>query len=270
MQPIGAQAPKANRDVSTTHRCKLGLVSARVDEYLSHLRYERRLSDHTIESYARDLTALAAFAERHGQAIEQLSSADLEAVVRELMGEGRSPRSVARLVACVRGFYRFLALHRHVSDNPAVDLQAPRAWKVLPKFLSVDEVERLLRAPDVSTPRGLRDRALLEVLYATGLRVSELVQLRPQDLNLDGGYLTTMGKGRKQRMVPIGDEATLWVARYLKEGRPALIGRRTSPRLFINARGRGPGITRVGFWKILKGYGKALGIARRRRPHGMP
>jgi len=242
-------------------------VSARVDEYLSHLRFERRLADHTLESYARDLVGLSQFAAGAGREPERLSRQDLEQFVRVLMGEGRSPRSVARLVACIRGFYRFLTLHQHLSENPAVDLQAPRAWKVLPKFLSVDEVERLLRAPDVSTPRGLRDRALLELLYATGLRVSELVQLRPQDLNLDGGYLTTMGKGRKQRMVPIGDEATSWVARYLAEGRPVLVGRRTSPRVFVNARGRGPGITRVGFWKILKGYGKELGIARQLSPH---
>jgi len=240
-------------------------VAARVDEYLSHLQYERRLADHTLESYARDLAALATFAA--GRDVERLTRADLEAFVRDLMAEGRSPRSVARLVACIRGFYRFLTLHKHIAENPAVDLQAPRAWKVLPKFLSVDDVDRLLQAPDVSTPRGVRDRALIEVLYATGLRVSELVGLRPQDLNLDGGYLTTVGKGRKQRMVPIGDEATAWVTRYLREGRPRLLGRRSSPRLFVNARGGGPGLTRVGFWKILKAYGKEIGLDRQLSPH---
>lgn len=237
-----------------------------MDEYLAHLRYERRLADHTLESYARDLAALGKFAAAGERPIERLSRSDLEAWVRTSMSEGRSPRSVARGVACIRGFYRFLTLHHYVSHNPAIDLQPPRAWKVLPKFLSVEEVDRLLRAPDVSTPRGLRDRALVEVLYATGLRVSELVQLRPQDLHLEAGYLTTTGKGRKQRLVPFGEEAAQWVARYVKDGRPALLGRRSSPRLFVNARG-GPGLTRVGFWKILRGYGKTLGLARRLSPH---
>jgi integrase/recombinase XerD len=242
-------------------------VSARVDEYLAHLRYERRLAAHTLESYARDLTALAAYAAGQEQRVERLSRRDLEAFVRQDMTEGKSPRSVARRVACVRGFYRFLTVHQHVTDNPAVDLQAPRAWKVLPKFLALEQVDALLQAPDVRTARGLRDRALIELLYATGLRVSELVALRPQDLHLEAGYLTTTGKGQKQRIVPVGDEATQWVLRYLREARPALLGARTSPRVFVNARGGGPGITRVGFWKILKGYGKTLGFARQLSPH---
>jgi integrase/recombinase XerD len=242
-------------------------VSARIDEYLTHLQFERRASEHTVAGYGRDLAELGRHAASQGRPVEKLTRADLEALVRVLMGQGRSPRSVARTVACVRGFYRFLALHGHVKDNPAVDLQPPRTWKVLPKFLSVEEVDRLLGAPDVSTPRGLRDRALIEVLYATGLRVSELLQLRPQDLHLDSGYLTTMGKGRKQRLVPIGDEAAQWVTRYLQDGRPVLLGRRSSPRLFVNARGGGLGMTRVGFWKILKAYGTTLGFARQISPH---
>lgn len=241
-------------------------MSARVDEYLAHLRYERRLADHTLESYARDLNLLAGFAAGRSRALEGLTRRDLEAFVRELMTEGRSPRSVARLVAAVRGFYRFLAVHQHIADNPAVDLQAPRAWKVLPRFLGAEDVERLLQAPDISTSRGLRDRALIELLYATGLRVSELVALRPQDLHLDAGYLTTTGKGRKQRVVPVGDEAAQWVSRYAQQGRPALLRGRASSRLFVNARG-GTALTRVGFWKILKEYGKTLGIARQLSPH---
>ena len=242
-------------------------MSRHVDDYLAHLRFERRLSDHTIESYARDLNELTAYAAGHEQPAEALSRRELEAFVRALMSEGRAPRSVARVVACVRGFYRYLQRHHHLADNPAVDLQAPRAWKVLPKFLSVDDVERLLHAPDVNTPRGLRDRALIELLYATGLRVSELVALRPQDLHLDAGYLTTVGKGRKQRIVPVGDEAASWIAKYVDEARPQLMGKRRSPRLFVNARGGGPGLTRVGFWKILKEYAKTLGLSRQISPH---
>ncbi|MSO36494.1 MAG: tyrosine recombinase XerD [Acidobacteria bacterium] len=182
------------------------------------------------------------------------------------MGEGRSPTSVARAVACFRGFYRFLVVSGHRIVNPADDLRAPRAWKTLPKFLSVDEVDQLLAAPDTTVPRGLRDRALIEVLYATGLRVSELINLKPQDVNLESGYLTTTGKGRKQRLVPLGDEAASWVVRYLQESRPALLKKRPSPRLFVNARG-GTGLTRVGFWKILTAYGRQCGMTASLSPH---
>jgi integrase/recombinase XerD len=241
-------------------------MSALVDDYLNHLGLERRASQNTVESYGRDLAALGRYAAARARTLESLARADLEEFVRELMSAGRSPRSVARAVACVRGFYKFLTLHRHVPFNPADDLAAPRAWNVLPKFLSVDEVDQLIEAPDTTTPSGLRDRALIEVLYATGLRVSELVALRPQDLHLDQGYLTTMGKGRKERIVPLGDVAAEWVAKYMREGRPVLLGRRSSPRLFVNARG-GDGLTRVGFWKILKGYGRQVGLARQVSPH---
>jgi integrase/recombinase XerD len=244
-----------------------GSVSARVDAYLSHLQVERRLSDHTVQGYARDLVLLQQFAAGQGLAAEQLDRHGLEAFVRQLMSEGRAPRSVARMVACVRGFYRFLTLNRDVEANPADDLHAPKAWRTLPKYLTVEEVEALIATPDVATPRGLRDRALVELLYATGLRVSELLGLRPADLDFEAAYLTTIGKGRKQRIVPIGEQATDWVTRYLREARPQLLGKRQSPRLFVNARGGGPGLTRVGFWKILQGYARQAGIDRQVSPH---
>ena len=241
-------------------------MSALVDAYLSHLAVERRLSPNTVESYGRDLSQLSAAAAGLERAVESLDRRALEEVVRKLMGEGRSPRSVARAVACFRGFYRFLVVAGHRQDNPAVDVRAPKAWKTLPKFLTTDEVDRLLESPDTSQPRGVRDRALLELFYATGLRVSEMVNLRQQDLNLESGYLTCFGKGRKQRLVPVGDEASAWLQRYLKEGRPALLKKRASPKLFVNARG-GVGITRVGFWKILKQYGRDAGLPRTLSPH---
>jgi integrase/recombinase XerD len=234
--------------------------------YLSHLAVERRLSPHTVEGYRRDLSQLSAAAAGLGRSVESLDRRDLEAVVRELMGEGRSPRSVARAVACYRGFYRFLVVSGRRADNPAADLRAPRAWKTLPKFLSTDAVDQLLRAPDTSHPRGVRDRALIELLYATGLRVSELVNLRPQDLNLESGYLTTTGKGRKQRLVPVGEEASAWLTRYVREARPQLVKKRQASKLFVNARG-GTALTRVGFWKILKAYGKQAGVGGGLSPH---
>ena len=241
-------------------------MSPLVDAYLSHLAVERRLSPNTVESYGRDLSQLSAAAAALARAVESLDRRALEQVVRQMMGEGRSPKSVARAVACFRGFYRFLVLSGHRRDNPAADVQAPRAWKALPKFLSSDEVDRLLGAPDTTQPRGLRDRALIELLYATGLRVSEMVSLRQQDLNLESGYLTCTGKGRKQRLVPIGDEASAWLTRYLKEGRPVLMKRRASAKLFVNARD-GAGLTRVGFWKILKEHGRQAGLPRTLSPH---
>ena len=237
-----------------------------IDSYLAYLRDVRRMSTNTVESYARDLAALSAFAEQRSARVEQLQRRDLEAFVRSLMSGGLAPRSVARTVACVRGFYRFVALERKDQQNPAEDLQAPRAWPSLPKFLDLDEVDRLLAQPDVTTPRGLRDKALIEVLYATGMRVSELVGLKPGDLNLDEGYLTCTGKGDKQRIVPIGQEASEWVRRYMREARPQLLHRRASPWLFVNARDGGP-LSRVGFWKVLKEYGIKAGVTRDISPH---
>lgn len=242
------------------------VVPATVEAYLTHLRVERRLAANSLESYARDLAGLAAFAAGTGQAIETLPRAALEELVRQLMSEGRSPRSVARAVACYRGFFRFLLIDGQLQINPAQDLRPPRAWRVLPRYLSVDEVDRLIEQPDVTTPRGVRDRALIELLYATGMRVSELLVLRPGDVDLSASYLTCTGKGGKQRIVPVGDAAARWVGRYLAEGRPRLLGMRRSPRLFVNARGGGT-LTRVGFWKILKGYARRAALPSTISPH---
>ena len=238
-----------------------------LDAYLTHLTVERRLAANSIESYARDLNGLAEFADAQGKRVEGLTRLDLESFVRALMAEGRSPRSVARGVACYRGFFRFLVIDGRLKTSPADDLRPPRAWKVLPRYLAVEEVDRLIAQPVVDTPRGLRDRALIELLYATGMRVSELLSLRPADVNLDASYLTCTGKGNKQRIVPIGDEAADWVKEYVKQSRPALLGKRNSPRLFVNARGGGPGLTRVGFWKILQGYALKAGLNKGLSPH---
>jgi integrase/recombinase XerD len=234
--------------------------------YLRHLEVERRMAANTLEAYARDLGRLAAFAGRRGQAIASLQRADLEAFVRDAMTAGLAPSSVARLVAATRGLFKFLRLAGHVDANPAADLQAPRAFSRLPAFLSTADVDALLAAPDVSQTRGLRDRALIEVLYATGLRVSELVNLRVTDLRLDQGYVQCLGKGHKERIVPLGDEAAAWVRRYVAESRPRLIARRESPWLFVNARG-GTRLSRSGFWKLLRAHGLKAGVRGRLSPH---
>jgi integrase/recombinase XerD len=208
-----------------------------IDTYVRHLEVARRLAANSLDAYSRDLARLAGFAERRGTDVATLTLADLEAFVRELMTSGLSPTSTARIVAACRGFYKFLRLNGTITVNPAEDLRAPRTLSSLPKFLSIDDVEALLAAPDLSTPRGLRDKALIELLYATGLRVSELVGLKVADVRLAEGFLKTIGKGSKERIVPIGDEAAQWVSRYVNEGRPALLKRRDLPWLFLNNRG---------------------------------
>jgi integrase/recombinase XerD len=234
--------------------------------YLRHVEVERRMAANTIEAYRRDLTKLAAFAAARERQLEALDRSDLEAFVRDVMAGGLSPTSTARLVATVRGFYRFLRTVGDVGQNPADDLHAPRTLSSLPHSLALDDIDALLQAPDVATPKGLRDRALIEVLYATGLRVSELVGLRLSDLRTNEGFLKCVGKGSKERIVPMGDTAVEWVQKYIAEARPVLLGKKTSPWVFVNARG-GVRLSRLGFWKILKACGRRAGVRGRLSPH---
>ncbi len=236
-----------------------------IEAYLDHLRVERRLAAHTLESYARDLTGLAAFAAGAGRPIESLDRQALELFVREQRAGGLAPRSVARSVAAVRGFYRFLVLDRRLESSPADDLRPPRAWPSLPIFLSIEEVDTLIAQPDLNTTLGMRDRAMIELLYATGLRVSELVGVRLADLHLDEHYLTCVGKGSKERLVPIGEQASDWIRRYAGPPRRELLKGRASPRLFVNA--RGGALSRIGFWKILKQYALKANLPRTLSPH---
>jgi integrase/recombinase XerD len=239
---------------------------SQTDIYLDYLRDVRRMSPNTISSYARDLAALTAFAKVKGCAVEALDRRDLDVFVRHLMNHGLAPRSVARAVACVRGYYRFLLLEKRIARDPAEDLRAGRAWPALPKYLDLAQVDRLLAQPDTATPRGLRDKALIELLYATGLRVTELLSLKPGDVSLDAGYLTCIGKGDKQRIVPLGHAAADWVRRYVAEGRPALLKTRKTTWLFVNAKGGGQ-LSRVGFWGVLKDYGIRAGLPPGLSPH---
>ena len=236
-----------------------------VDSFLDELRVARRLSANTLESYGRDLEVLLRHAASRDTTVDNLSQADLEALVRDRMAAGLAPRSVARLVACIRGFYRFLVRDGQIRSDPAGDLHAPRAWPALPRFLALEDVDRLIDQPDVGTPLGVRDRALIELLYATGMRVSELIAVRPADINLAGGYLVCEGKGAKQRLVPIGAQAVTWIGRYGADGRPRLVKGRACEWLFVNT--RGGRLSRVGFWKILKKHGRAAGLPGDLSPH---
>jgi integrase/recombinase XerD len=241
-------------------------VSQTIDTYLDYLRDVRRMSPNTLSNYARDLAGLAAFADHKGSRVEALDRRDLEAFARRMMASGLAPRSVARAIACVRGYYRFLLIEKRITADPAADLRAPRAWPALPKYLDLAQVDKLLAQPDTGTPRGLRDKALIELLYATGLRVTELLSLKAGDINLDAGYLTCIGKGDKQRIVPLGHAAADWVRRYIAGARPALLRTRKCPWLFVNAKG-GTRLSRIGFWKILKEYGIKAGVSRDLSPH---
>jgi len=243
-----------------------------IETYLRHLEVERRLPANTRLAYARDLARLAAFAAGREVAVDQLTRDDLEALVRASMIEGRSASSTARLVSGVRGFYRYLRVGGRLATDPSDDLKPPRADKSLPRFLSAEEVDALLRAPDVATPRGLRDRALLEVLYATGLRVSELVKLRLTEIQREGGYLQFTGKGNKERIVPVGETARDWVDRYLRDARPTLAHGRETGEVFLSgwrAKGstRPRPLTRTGFWKLLRAYGRQAGVRSHLSPH---
>jgi integrase/recombinase XerD len=234
-----------------------------VARWLDHLGAERGLARNSLLAYERDLAAL----ERGlgGRSAEQAGKEDVLAALRSMRLDGRSPRSVARWLVAVRGFFRWLVAEGVLAEDPTAHLDAPKSWRPLPKVLGSSEVEALLAAPERSHPRGLRDAAMLEVLYATGLRVTELVSLRLPDLRLDAGYLRCTGKGDKERVVPLGEEAALALKRYLAGGRPALLGAARSEFVFVGQ--AGGAITRQAFWKTLKGYGRRAGIQAPLSPH---
>ena len=263
---ILAPGPPPVKRPSAASGARLEDEAARViDRYLDHLRVERRLAANSVDSYARDLGRLAAFARREGCGLVALTRPQLEAFVRGLIEEGLAPRSAARAVASTRGLYRFLVREGRLEASPAEDLHGGQPWPALPRYLTPDEVDRLIDRPDATTALGQRDRAMLEVLYATGLRVSEMVALRAADVNLAGGYVTCTGKGGKQRLVPLGDRAAEAVRQYQQRARPAFARPGSPPRLFLNGRG-GP-LSRVGFWKILKRHAREAGLRADVSPH---
>ncbi|HVR97671.1 MAG TPA: site-specific tyrosine recombinase XerD [Thermoanaerobaculia bacterium] len=234
-----------------------------LDRYLESLAVERGLSQNTVDSYRRDLTRLGEALAKSGADLLTARPADLSGHLRDLRRQGLSPRSSARALSALRGFYEHLVVTGERADDPAVNLLPPKLFRTLPKVLSEAEVDALLAAPDTATPLGLRDRAMLELLYATGLRVSELVGLRLPQLRLDAGFLVAFGKGSKERVVPVGEQAEHWVTRYLREVRPSLISGRP-PTVFVNY--AGDPMTRMGFWKILRGHAVKTGI-RSLSPH---
>jgi integrase/recombinase XerD len=238
-----------------------------IRDYLDHLRVERALSPHTLEAYGRDLARLEAHAARRRRGVVALRQADLAAFIGDLRGQGLGPRSVARAVHAIHGLYRFAVREGRLAGDPMENLKAPRAFKALPRYLSAAQVEALLGTPDTGTALGLRDRAMLEVLYATGLRVSELIGLRVGDLDMEVGIVTCFGKGGKERLVPLGEIARAWVRRYLDQVRPLLAGPRSPAALFLSRRG-GP-LSRMGLWGIVRRHAVTAGVERILTPHVM-
>ena len=229
-----------------------------LDAFIAHLRAERGLSPRTIEAYATDLVGY----------VEWLRPTGIRRHVRGhvvSLGRRLSPRSQARHLAAIRMFHRFLVAERHAKDDPTELVETPRQSRRLPVFLTLDEVEALLEAPRDTTPAGLRDRAMLHVLYATGLRVSELVGLSVNSVQLEVGYLIARGKGDKERLVPLGRRAVAEVRAWLARGRPALLRGRSSRALFLGP--RGTALTRQGVWKLMRRHALAAGIRKPLSPH---
>ena len=234
-------------------------------EYLGTLQAERGASRHTLAAYRRDLTDFTGFLHDHRRPLGDVVPDDIVAYVERLRRHGLASGSVARRLSALRGLYRHLVAVGALGRDPTEHVDLPRAARPLPKTLSREVTVELIESPDVTTPRGVRDRTLLEVLYAAGMRASECLDLRLEDLNLNAGYVICTGKGRKQRLVPVGAEALGWVRRYLATVRPLYTRARDSGRLFVNPRGRP--LSRQSLWTIVRRAAAAAGIRRRVSPH---
>jgi len=233
--------------------------------WLDHLRVERGLAANTLAAYERDLAALSAFAEEHGRSLLELRQADLAEFVGSLRERGLGARSQARHLFAVRGFYRFALREGLAERDPTENLRPPKAFRALPRCLTPAQVEALLAAPDVTEPVGLRDRAILEVMYATGLRASELTSLTVEGVDMDLGVVRVLGKGRKERLVPLGREARRWVRRYASEAREAFAGGRPSPLLFLSR--RGGRLSPMGLWGLVRRHAVTAGVEGVLTPH---
>lgn len=239
-----------------------------LSEFITHLVVERNRSENTIEAYRRDTEAFLKEIEYVGpQSLASLTPQDIARYINKLKAKKLSPATAARSLASVKVFYRFLVDEGMAKINPAEAIHSPRLGMRLPGAISVEEVERLLNAPPSATPEGARDIAMLETLYATGLRVSELISIRLKDIHMEMGYLTTMGKGSKERATPLGEVAIERIKEYRTHARPILLKSRVCENLFVTR--RSSGMTRQGFWKIVKKYALAANITKAISPHSL-
>jgi len=235
------------------------------DDYLTYMVVERRFSENTVDAYRRDIDRFVSFCHLRAKDLRSTRPEDLRSYLLELRKRRLSERTVARNFAAVKSLFRFMIEQGLLNRDPAENIETPRRGKKLPVYLSEQEVERLLARPDEKNVLGLRDAAMLELLYATGMRVSELISIRTLQVNLESGYVIPFGKGSRERIIPIGEMARDKVIRYLETSRPALARGQSVPELFLSRLGKK--MTRQGFWKLLKNYVIQAGIVRKISPH---
>ncbi len=226
-----------------------------VREFLNYIQVEKGLSANTLQSYARDIAKLQNWAEQKRKPIEKLERKDLREWISQMSRDGLAPSSVSRSVSAARSFFRFLMLDGHIKRHPAEDISTPQRHSYLPRFLTEEEIESLIATPDTTTDDGMRDRALLELMYATGVRVSEAVGLRTSDVDVHAGLVACHGKGNKQRRIPIGKSAIHWLQRYFQVRKQ--LGNETKPHLFLH---RGRALTRQDAWSIIKKHAAKAGV----------
>jgi len=238
-----------------------------IQEFSDYLRIEKRNSPNTISAYRSDLIRFSS--ELSGKPLESVTTANIRGFLISLRSQGMSASSIARNLSSIKSFFKYLCQDKQLKNNPAIILESPKNWRKLPDVLTHEDVDKLLKGPDLNSKLGLRDKAMLEILYASGLRVSELVNLKVSQLNLEVGYLRTLGKGSKERIVPIGALAKRAMEKYITNSRQTLISNRKDNRktheLFLTRRGLG--MTRQGFWKLLKGYVAKVNIKASVSPH---
>jgi integrase/recombinase XerD len=240
--------------------------TAAIDEFCDALWLEDGLARNTLDSYRRDLAQFAAWLEkRHRKQLPVATDADLQDYLGYLFGRKARASSVARLLSTLKRYYRYCLRQGRIAADPTLNIDAPKLPRTLPKSLTEEDVEHLLAAPPVDAALGLRDKAMIETLYASGLRVSELVTLKVSQVSRDMGVVRVLGKGSKERLVPLGEEALAWIARYLGAARPALLAGRTSDDLFVTSRGRA--MTRQMFWQLLRRYAARAGLRKAISPH---
>jgi integrase/recombinase XerD len=236
-----------------------------IDSYLNFLAVEKGASLHTLDAYGRDLGRYARFMAKKGMAASQIKPDGIISFLGELKQQGLSARSVNRVLAAMRGFHKYLLREKAAEEDPAAHIELAKTWLHLPDTLSREEMERLLNAPDPAAPAGLRDKAMLELMYATGLRVSELITLTVNNLNEHTGFLIAFGKGGKERIVPVGRVAIGYVQQYMESSRPALARRCGANTLFLGRSGKA--LTRQAFWKIVRKYANKAALAKKIHPH---
>jgi len=241
-------------------------MESRVTEFINYLSVERGLAKNTLESYGRDLRQFQKYlADSQLEMVENSTSDTILNYLNSLQSKGRSVSTISRNLAAIKSFYQYLGREHIIEKDPAANLESPKLEKKLPRILSISEVEELLRQPNIQLPAGLRDKAMLELLYATGIRVSELTSLNVSDINLELGHIKCYGKGSKERIVPLGSIAAKCVNEYMTKGRSKLVRLYEEQSLFVNHHGKR--LTRQGFWKIIKKYAMEANIARAITPY---